>query len=119
MDRVRIEVLNHISKYFFFTSVLVERHDDDRRLVSESTSTSLYTAYLRRGIISKDGIFAINKIGILIENVDRSDVINFLIIESIVDLLRMRILGMYAILAKTFSLLNGFAESKSTLISKT
>lgn len=69
MDAVFVEVFYHLFDYLFFPGELIERHDDNGRLMTEASAKTLQGYSLRGGIVGKDSIPTVHKIGILVEDI--------------------------------------------------
>lgn len=116
VDARLIEASKHLGDDFLLTSALIVRHDDDRRLVAETAPQTLRTNDIGRRVIGKDSKLAIDKVGILVEDVDRSDMVDLLLVEPAVNETGILVLRVDAILAKKFSLLDGLAEGDGTRV---
>ena len=118
VDAGLIETGKHLGDNFLLTSALIVGHDDDRRLVAETAPQTLRTNDIGRRIVGKDSKLAIDKVSILVEDVDRSDVVNLLFVEPAIDEAGILVLRVNAILAKKLSLLDGLAKGDGTRVLK-
>lgn len=69
MDAVFVEVFYHLFDYLFFPGELIVGHDNDRRGMSQASAKTLQGYSLRGGIVGKDSIPTVHKIGILVEDI--------------------------------------------------
>ena len=100
---------------FLLSCSFIIRENDYRMLMSKTTANSLRNYYLRGIDIAEDGILTIYKIGILIEDIDRSNVVYLLLIKPLIDFVCIRVLGMDTVPSQLLALVNGLAESDSPI----